>query len=525
MGEIEETVADPFMGFNIGSTKARRLNDGQIQRFYFESPLLRFFSDLGYEDAYEDGMDQILDPRADASDVPYKCVIIHRYYDSSSESFGDSGPKPIEEFAKKLSELIDMLRTKLCAKDDQGKFINGVSPEDFRVYLVAHSMGGLICRAFLQNPKLDPKNMASFVDKFFTYATPHNGIDLRIVGNVPGWSVFGEATNFNRDRIAGYLGLPEGTLEVSELRNFDANRVFNLVGTNPSDYLVLSGISRWAAGEASDGLVRITNATTFEIRGEGEGAERIESPRAFVYRSHSGHYGIVNSEEGFQNLLRFFFGNVRIDGILEITDLALPAKVQEALDEGKAIQASYQFEVAVAIRGHQWQMHRRNVRENSAIFRKFQDLFPKDSASGKSSPDRSPHLFSLFLDTKQRVNKRRKSIAFAFDLNVMVPDYTIDRALWKDDHYEGGKMFFDRIIVEATPPPDGVASENITDWKIRYGFQSQTPNAADTPVEQLAPLEDGGHAFSIPLPRYSQPPNMEARLRFETRLWNMEPRP
>jgi hypothetical protein len=25
MNEIEETVADPFMGFNIGSTKARRL--------------------------------------------------------------------------------------------------------------------------------------------------------------------------------------------------------------------------------------------------------------------------------------------------------------------------------------------------------------------------------------------------------------------------------------------------------------------------------------------------------------------
>jgi alpha-beta hydrolase superfamily lysophospholipase len=25
--------------------------------------------------------------------------------------------------------------------------------EKFRVYLVAHSMGGLVCRAFLQNPK------------------------------------------------------------------------------------------------------------------------------------------------------------------------------------------------------------------------------------------------------------------------------------------------------------------------------------------------------------------------------------
>ena len=45
---------------------------------------------------------------------------------------------------------------------------------------------------------------------------------------------------------------------------------------------------------------------------------------AYVYRSHSGYYGIVNSEEGYQNLTRFLFGDVRIDGSLEVRDITLP---------------------------------------------------------------------------------------------------------------------------------------------------------------------------------------------------------
>jgi hypothetical protein len=36
-GEIEETVSDPYMGFNIGSTKSRVVWTGDVKRFYFES--------------------------------------------------------------------------------------------------------------------------------------------------------------------------------------------------------------------------------------------------------------------------------------------------------------------------------------------------------------------------------------------------------------------------------------------------------------------------------------------------------
>jgi hypothetical protein len=148
---------------------------------------------------------------------------------------------------------------------------------------------------------------------------------------------------------------------------------------------------------------------------------RIESPRAFVHRSHSGHYGIVNSEEGYQNLVRFFFGQLRVDGILDIEELTLPPRVQQAYDNDKEIRASYQFEVVVAVRGSEWQVHRRTTRENSAIFRRFDELFPKRGRKRVTDTEWSPHLFSLFLDLDRRVEKTRGSLAFAFDLGVLVP--------------------------------------------------------------------------------------------------------
>ena len=179
-GEIEETVADPYMGFNIGSTKARMAWSGDVKRFYFESPLVRLMSEHGYRDVYEDGEDLVASDRHDCV-IPYRSVVIYRYYDEASKDFGTGDTPPIEHFAKGLSKLILRLRDKICTGPK-----SGVAPEDFRVHLVAHSMGGLVCRAFLQNPKLGDVQARVLVDKLFTYATPHNGIDMRIVRNVPG---------------------------------------------------------------------------------------------------------------------------------------------------------------------------------------------------------------------------------------------------------------------------------------------------------------------------------------------------
>jgi len=99
-GEIDETVADPYMGFNIGSTKSRQVWDGKMRRYYFESPLVRLKderiwtatpgepvpSDARYDDVYVNGND-LTAPHPDdptrplRSDItlPYQSITILRY--------------------------------------------------------------------------------------------------------------------------------------------------------------------------------------------------------------------------------------------------------------------------------------------------------------------------------------------------------------------------------------------------------------------------------------------------------------
>jgi pimeloyl-ACP methyl ester carboxylesterase len=505
-GEIEDTVADPYMGFNIGATKSRVAWTGDVRRFYFESPLVRLMSDHKYEDVFVDGDDLVAAEHSEHP-IPYRCLVIYRYYDDASRDFGDGKTPPIEQFAKGLNDLILRLREKVCANK-----VNDVAPEDFRVHLVAHSMGGLVCRAFLQNAKLGSPQARAAVDKLFTYATPHNGIDMRLVRNIPGWLSFGDVNNFNRDRMADYLDLPRGN-DVSIIKHFPPERVFNLVGTNARDYTVARGLSSWAVGDASDGLVRIENATT---HGPGPEGEDVTSPRAFVHRSHSGHYGIVNSEEGYQNLTRFLFGNLRVDGILDIDDITLPVEVQKALEANKNVKASYQFEIAVSVRACQWQMTRREVRENSAMFRTYDQLFPRTSGTQRL-PDRrqSPHLFSVFLDPDKRV-KGSRSVSFAFDLKVLVPDYEVAGVLFRRRHYEGGFIYRELILIEAFPDETALGG-----WRIKYGYQDINPGKPGVNAEpRLLTSDDptAGLAFDIPVEQKARP-GLRGKLRIEARAW------
>ncbi len=499
--EIEDTVADPYMGFNIGSTKVRISTEGKPKRFYFESPLVRLMSEQGYDDVFIEGQDSLAS--GSAKKVPYKCIVIHRYYDEASEDFGSGKTPQLTHFARRLSELILNLRKKVCANED-----NAVTENDFRVYLVAHSMGGLICRAFLQNTTLGDPEARAAVDKLFTYATPHNGIDMRIVRNVPGWATFGDVNNFNRTNMASFFGLPKGTQDVSIVQNFPPERIFNLVGTNPGDYNVAGGLSSWAVGNASDGLVRIENATT-----HGSAPDKIQSPSAFVHRSHSGHFGIVNSEEGYQNLTRFLFGTLRVDGILDIEDLSLPAEVFDQLKAGHRVEAAYQFEISVSVRGCQWYMTRRDARENSAIICTYDELFPGKPGT-KRDPDltKSPKLFTVFLDPQKSLNSTTQSVAFAFDLKIRVPDYEVAGALFLKHHFEGSSIFEQKILVEATPDNPKDPKE----WKIKYALYANSPQDPD----KTADLEQTGFGrqFQIPLENPNRP-GFKGNLRIEARNW------
>ncbi len=489
---VEETVATPYMGFSDGATKVRQRWTGEIDRQYFESPLIRLMKDYGYRDIYQGGnlirRDMRLDP---------KSVVIYRYYDQTSESLGDGDRPDIPVFAKGLGELIAAVREQVCQGDQQAL-------ADFKVYLIAHSMGGLICRAFLQNPPNGTPDVRKYVDKVFTYATPHNGIDLRVINNVPGFFTRNNVNNFNREYMAKYLGLvDEGTPRnqyperVDSLDGaFDSERFFSLIGTNHNDYTVASGWSRRAVGPMSDGLVRINNATVSK------------TPRAFVHRSHSGHYGIVNSEEGYQNLSRFLFGDVRVDGVLEVENITMPPRIQKAKDEGKTIRASYHFETIVRPRGATYDLSRRVVDEGSAVFRTFDELC-RPQKIGLTSP-RCPHLFSTYLSVRNRT-RNQGALVFSIDLRVQIPEYEIDGFLFLDDHIKGSTLYKETIHL-------AVDRDDQNGWVVRYGLDSTTPGRPGR-TQATKSVEDGSTVFRIPI-KSTRRPGIDASLKLTASSWN-----
>lgn len=62
---------------------------------------------------------------------------------------------------------------------------------------------------------------------------------------------------------------------------------------------------------------------------------------AFVHRSHSGRYGMVNSEEGYQNLHRFLFGDLEVTA--DLVNIRLPGEVTD--------DVTWQAETKLSVRG------------------------------------------------------------------------------------------------------------------------------------------------------------------------------
>lgn len=505
-GEIDDTTADPFCGFNLGSTVFRATPDKKkpAKKFIFESPVLRLGSDFGYTDVFDNGLD-IMDTDWDGS-ISNKSIIVYRYYDQASTLLGSGETPKIEVFAEGLSQLILRVRELVCQNSE-----NDVSLEDFRCYLVAHSMGGLVCRAFLQNPALGEDKARKYVDKVFTYATPHNGIEMAGI-NVPKWLGTFEINTFNRKRMSEYLKLEaiykkKDRVDWLPEESFPSERFFCMIGTNRADYEVAMGLSRSFAGHGSDGLVRIENASVWGLNAEG----KVSTPcaTAYAYRSHSGYFGIVNSEESYQNLIRFLFGDMRVDLWVDVKDVRLPKGVQEEANKGKEVNALYQFEVLASPRGKRWYLTRRIAEEDSVACRNHKELM--DSANKKA---RCIYLSSVFLANCWRVKQDRPSLAYSMTLGVRVPDYEIDQKFWFNEHYEGGYLFRDSVTIEITPP-----QKEGGDWQITYDWQSDNLGQATKSLDPKK-LESGKVELTIPFDSETTP-GIGGNLRFVVSKWNV----
>lgn len=512
--ERDETAADPFCGFNAGSTVYRAMirRDTPAQKFVFESPVVRLITDFGYQNVYQDGHD-ILDadwkppPDANGQDVegiPRASIVVYRYYDTGSNLLGDGRARNIEVYAQGLSQLILRVRELIALREGAA-----FAPEAFRCCLVAHSMGGLVVRAFLQNPALGDAVARASVDKVFTYATPHNGIDVAGI-NIPSWLSVSEINTFNRGKMADFLATPATGGRVDCLPaaiHPSPERFFCMIGTNRGDYEVAQGTARMFAGHGSDGLVRIENASLSWLDAQGR---RQPVARAFAFRSHSGFFGIVNSEEAYQNLVRFLFGDVRVDLWFDVDEVALPPDIPKNAD----VDALYQVELMAAPRGKRWYLSRRTAEEDSPACRTHKEL--TDPAKPES---RQIYLSTVFLSNRARVNPARPTLAYAMTLGVRVPDYQVDRKFWLDGHFEGSSLFRDTLIVEMAPPAPGSANDQ---WDVKYGWQTDTAGRASLPISYQQVM-NGKFEFTVPLSTQGSAlsaPGITGRVRLQVSAWN-----
>ena len=504
--EIDETTADPFCGFNIGSTVYRAGPDkgAPARKFVFESPVVRLASDFQYKDVFEDGID-FMDP-AWTKSISKRSIIIYRYYEEASALLGQGKTPPIEEFARRLSDLVLKIRD-LVTEDPA----NGLTKETFRCYLVAHSMGGLVCRAFLQNPELGAAEARRCVEKYFTYATPHNGIDM-LGMNVPSWLTLDDMSNFNRERMASYLNL-DGEFQKTQRvdwipeKVFPSEKVFCMIGTNRSDYEVAAGLSRMFSGHGSDGLVRIENASVWGIDENGKVSKPCAT--AYTYRSHSGYFGIVNSEESYQNLIRFLFGSLRVDISVDIELICLPRDVQAQADAGKTVKGLYQFEILASPRGKRWYLTRRIAEEDSVACVSYEELPHAPAALPKSV-----YLSTLFLDRNQRVDKDNPSLSYCVTLGVRIPDYEVDHAFLPNTHYEGSYLFRDTLTVEIVP-----TGRDDGKWNVISYWQSEE---GDPLRYGAVPVSFAGGSAELLVPfSNSAVPGIRGKVRFNAALWNV----
>jgi hypothetical protein len=280
------------------------------------------------------------------------------------------------------------------------------------------------------------------------------------------------------------------------------------------DYEVAAGLSRAFVGHGSDGLVKIDNATLRALKPDGSLGD--PSAKAFVYRAHSGPFGIVNSEEAFQNLQRFLFGDVRVDMWVEFDEIRLPDAVQKEVDAGRGVNALYQVELTASPRGKLWYLTRRTAEEDSVACLTDEE-FRADPTRGRL------YLSTVFLANRSKVNPRRRSLAYAMTLGVRVPDYEIERRLWLNEHFEGGYLFRNALVLEMVPPAtDGQA------WKVKFAWQDAGVSMASTELTPSA-IASGSVVVEVPFDSVSADdrgrlrptnPGVKGRVRFVIEAWN-----
>ncbi len=482
---INRAVEDPFYGFNEGSTHIRVGAKGLPRFHQYEGPMLRLMLEEEYRLRVGGSQQQVL-LRADPGSLDPESLWVYRFYDKNAETFGaEPEPYEIADAAKGLASYIALVREKTKGHP--------------RVNLVAHSMGGLICRTALQREITKPEIAVS---KLCTIGTPHGGIDPTLGGGVGDWvmATLGPAGSdiFAPERMREYM-LPPGHDWSRDLRrgtdrwdsrvmvgSFPTDRVLSIVGTNARDYDAAHGLSSVAMGQQSDGLVAIANAY---VR---------RSARAYVHRAHSGRYGLVNSEEVYQNLKRFLFGSLRVE--VEI----------DGLDRALLRDRIWQADVRLAIRGLPVLVHEQTAEHHCPV-----DL--NAEAKDQPTPLAPVPMITMFLTP----NPSRATCRYALHLRVTSLK---ESGGWFGfgEHLEQIADWDDSLVIDLVIDEDGGVTEGTYGWNSTLRGRIGETDVMPHPLTwESADGTASDWAGSVPLPETATAMlGEQARLTFSVRRWD-----
>jgi len=414
--EREETFNDTYYGFSATSVERRDAPPPDyFEADVFEGQLIRFMKikEYGYADSVNRGLEVF-------HDNPSRSLWVSRFYDR--DVFRDS-IRSIEDHAEDLYQLVATTIPRRLR--DAGVVFD--EKEDYRVILIAHSMGGLVCRTLLQNllPKKYGRNPRDLVYRFVTLGTPHRGIDLGRIPDVIENFVTSrlnpfDANIFQEGRMREYLKLPahydvHSLGDPNDPMTFPVKRCLCIIGSDYRSY----GAVKELTGSFSDGLVKQDHAyvvTGPPPPGGGEYPEDLTCYWANVHRAHSGNRGIVNSYESYENIERFLFGNARADIVLENLTINTTAP-------GAGERFFYDIEFLFSIRKSGTYLHRRQQDpcENAQRFERGR------------LPARLP-LHTAFLNSRLRDPRDRFS---HFGGKIRVVEHRVrDGFLWDHEYPE-----------------------------------------------------------------------------------------
>lgn len=467
--EREETFHDTYYGFSATSVEKRDAPPPDYFRAdMFEGQLIRFMK-LGHY-AYFDATNRGLE---DCVDNPARSLWVCRFYDVDV----------MKDNLRSIEDHAEELRTMVCQTIPERLKALGVDlgPQlrDYKVILIAHSMGGLVCRTLMQNLLPAKKEKpADWVHRFVTLGTPHKGIDL---GRIPDFmerfvlrkrNPF-DANIFDEKRMREYLKLgkdfePHSLGPVDSPYAFPVKRCLCIIGSDYDSY----GTVQHLTGGFSDGLVKQDRA--YCVAGKPDAKGKYSSDQkpywANVHRAHSGRRGIVNSYESFENIHRFLFGDVKADICLEDVEIGTP--------EAAETSYFYDLEFALSIRGTPVYLHRRQQTpcENAIRY------------SRKDIERKTVLLHTLFLDSDLRTNPDPPYSHFKLEFRLR--ELAVKKGFLWDHEYPEKNIFADDLEVRV-----GDFDAQIPGKEVQYRWLSQGgewQNAVRSGKEFRIPLRDAG---------------------------------